>query len=443
MPERRKKLLTARLRTAIEFLTTIQLGTAPSVPSALLASAGELADKAEARPSPVASAPPSFAVNDGAPALGTVLPVRGKEFRHVTSRGNRESVLFRRALLRDGVLDARVIFSRAKQHPSGVFSVIRYDAAKESDLMRDRQGGLLLEGVFAGADVAQWNRWKGKSFNELLHAEYSQCSPERDGTVATAVAGGLVRAGATSGAGAEVPPSDVTQRDGVHPTPEAYNPTELDDPRIDKELQRYTCNGEGYKVSILAFKDERSIKDAINSKFSAAHPWLDWGDGGALTLSKIRSLKHRALQAWLDRGLEISTVAYACVYFERLVFKRLVNKANRRLAMATALLLAYKINEARDANNVKDKDVIALLEATFGVSRKAVVTAEFPVFVHLRFSLAVPHSYASPHFERLLAFKGLTPAELLGPDLFSVYLQVCVCVCVCVCACVRVASLLL
>jgi hypothetical protein len=65
----------------------------------------------------------------------------------------------------------------------------------------------------------------------------------------------------------------------------------------------------------------------------------------SLTLSKIRSLKQQALAAAVKAKLEISTVALAIVYFERLALDCRVDKSNRRLSFAACLLLAIKINE--------------------------------------------------------------------------------------------------
>ena len=65
----------------------------------------------------------------------------------------------------------------------------------------------------------------------------------------------------------------------------------------------------------------------------------------SLTLSKIRSVKQQALIAAVNANMEVSTVALACVYFERLCLDTRVDKSNRRLCFAACLLLAAKINE--------------------------------------------------------------------------------------------------
>jgi hypothetical protein len=66
----------------------------------------------------------------------------------------------------------------------------------------------------------------------------------------------------------------------------------------------------------------------------------------SLTLSKIRSLKQQALVACVRSQIELSTLALACVYFERLCLDCRVDKSNRRLSFAACLFLAAKVNES-------------------------------------------------------------------------------------------------
>ena len=66
----------------------------------------------------------------------------------------------------------------------------------------------------------------------------------------------------------------------------------------------------------------------------------------SLTLSKIRSVKQHALVACIRSKIEISTLALACIYFERLCLDCRVDKSNRRLSFAACLLLAAKVNES-------------------------------------------------------------------------------------------------
>jgi hypothetical protein len=76
----------------------------------------------------------------------------------------------------------------------------------------------------------------------------------------------------------------------------------------------------------------------------------------SLTLSKIRSLKQQILMIGLKSDLEISTIALASVYFERLCLDCRVDKSNRQISFAACLLLAYKTNEPNVAVIQKPKE---------------------------------------------------------------------------------------
>ena len=60
----------------------------------------------------------------------------------------------------------------------------------------------------------------------------------------------------------------------------------------------------------------------------------------------IQSLKQQALVACVRAKIEISTLALAIIYFERLCLSCRVDKSNRRLSFAACLLLATKVNES-------------------------------------------------------------------------------------------------
>lgn len=75
----------------------------------------------------------------------------------------------------------------------------------------------------------------------------------------------------------------------------------------------------------------------------------------SLTLSKIRSIKQAALLACIKAKIEVSTVALACVYFERLALDCRVDKSNRRLTFATCLLIAIKFNSESNVRLVHEE----------------------------------------------------------------------------------------
>lgn len=182
----------------------------------------------------------------------------------------------------------------------------------------------------------------------------------------------------------------------------------------------------------------------------------------SLTLSKIRSIKQQALMAAVRANLEISTVAIACVYFERLCLDCRVDKSNRRLSFAACLLLAAKINESHvrlatakqdstskeksvggnrsgdgvvsgtddDANKdkrstaafIKPNDQSHIIFASllefftkdWELSLNDLFIAEWGVFVALEFSLTPTPAQVSFHYKRLMKSLGWKTIAYLG-----------------------------
>ena len=97
-----------------------------------------------------------------------------------------------------------------------------------------------------------------------------------------------------------------------------------------------------YTFSVIRYANQKTLKNELNEDFAESHPWIP----PSLTLSKIRNLKRETLEYWKKHDLEISTLALAVVYFEKLIIRKLVIKSNRKLKFATCLLLAFKFNES-------------------------------------------------------------------------------------------------
>ena len=64
-----------------------------------------------------------------------------------------------------------------------------------------------------------------------------------------------------------------------------------------------------------------------------------------MSLSKLRRCKVLLLACGMEVDLELSTVALSYVYLERLCWRNVVDKRNRKLLSAVCLTLAYKYNE--------------------------------------------------------------------------------------------------
>ncbi|KAL3822797.1 hypothetical protein ACHAXA_005962 [Cyclostephanos tholiformis] len=162
----------------------------------------------------------------------------------------------------------------------------------------------------------------------------------------------------------------------------------------------------------------------------------------SLTLSKIRSLKQQALVACVRARIEISSLALAIIYFERLCLDCRVDKSNRRLSFAACLLLASKVNEsnsiiAYDRRTETKSDgsklplmttwvkpskksgkifesLIVFFTNDWSLSLKQLYAAEWIVFTALGFSLKAKPSDVAFHFKRLLRVLEWDPRSYLG-----------------------------
>jgi hypothetical protein len=117
--------------------------------------------------------------------------------------------------------------------------------------------------------------------------------------------------------------------------------------------------------------------------------------------------------------IELATVALAFVYFERLVLQGTITKTNRRLAIATCLVLAYKWNERTD----RLPALLQWIDRVWYASARAILKAELGVFSLLNFALHVPLAHVASHFFRILKAIELPPKQYLGEAMLGAYLQ--------------------
>ena len=97
--------------------------------------------------------------------------------------------------------------------------------------------------------------------------------------------------------------------------PGTYDPDEIDDPDLKTGRHKTVITLPSYMVSIIQSARASDLKQELNDQFKQRHENLD----PTLTLSKIRNLKLSLLQVSLTENLELSTLAKAYVYFEKLV----------------------------------------------------------------------------------------------------------------------------
>ena len=144
--------------------------------------------------------------------------------------------------------------------------------------------------------------------------------------------------------------------------------------------------------------------------------------------SLSRSLKREMRRIVLSEcGLDLLTVALSYVYFEILVLKGAVTKANRKHCAGAAIILAAKVNDVKGASLgalieaststttwyqfdfEKNVDVLKLVplhlqktESVFRLNRRDLLSSEFAVLVALEFGLHVPTWQVFPHYQRLM-----------------------------------------
>ncbi|CAK9070996.1 CDK5 and ABL1 enzyme substrate 1 (Interactor with CDK3 1) (Ik3-1), partial [Durusdinium trenchii] len=303
------------------------------------------------------------------------------------------------SLLNQGIHDtSRIFLSWNKGYPAMAFSVIKYDEGAESKRRKKiKLSSVIMEMPRRRNEVpkilsdATWlKRREGVSYARYFDAEWAEVSGDK---------------------------LDPAKRAEDESWDRDYLPETLDDPRIRQGKHRTVQALEGYFVSVLPYTKKKDLKAELNEVFHEQHPDLP----AELTLSKIRNLKREALAHAKHLNLELSTIALAITYFEKLIFKGVVSKKNRKLVMSACVVLAYKFNEPPRPDMATLKDLLDDIERVQSLSPKQVLEAEFPVFGHLLFHLNAEKDHVLTHFSRLLKSTESTPTEYLGEDLAEFY----------------------
>lgn len=190
----------------------------------------------------------------------------------------------------------------------------------------------------------------------------------------------------------------------------SYDPNFLD----DRSQHHTVVNVESHGVSVNPFSRKSRFKEDMNEQFRQLHPWLD----RSLTLSKLRNLQKDLREMTLSiPELDISTVAIAWVYFEKLVLGNHVRKSNRKLLAGACLVLAFKFNQHGDRSSLQQLACcIRKLDRKDQLNLDDLQDAELKVFVWLKFSLLSRDADVMPHLLRMLSDLGRDIGEYYGAE---------------------------
>lgn len=194
----------------------------------------------------------------------------------------------------------------------------------------------------------------------------------------------------------------------------------IDHPDAAGDRRRHLINAPSYRISVIAFAEEDVVRRELNEEFALRHPSLE---AKRLKLTHIRRIKRELLQVAVgdpQSPIDLSTIAHAVWYFERLVEARRVTKSNRKAVATACLLLAIKFWETglaiKSRNDIREKIKYgtAQMEKRLGVCATKVRDAEFRVYAALDFSLLATSPAVKRHILRLLDEMHTTPAEYYG-----------------------------
>ncbi len=195
-----------------------------------------------------------------------------------------------------------------------------------------------------------------------------------------------------------------------------YDPLFLDDPELRTGKHKTVIALPGYLASIGHFTRSEELKRELNEQFRQIHPTID----PSLSLSKIRNLKQSLIKVAEGLDLELSTVAKCFTFFEKLVLKDLVNKANRKIVAACCMALAAKSNS--DPTDLSYFLLLSTLSEQLTIPMSDIVSTEFLVFAALQFDLFPPQHEYLPHLERILAVLDYSNVqEYLGERMYSIW----------------------
>ncbi|KAI8583246.1 hypothetical protein K450DRAFT_222682 [Umbelopsis ramanniana AG] len=188
--------------------------------------------------------------------------------------------------------------------------------------------------------------------------------------------------------------------------PSAYDPYFLENELYSPDRIKPGGSSHGTSTQLRP----ADVKRELNEMFRSEHPEIPV----EITLSKIRAIKLHLLEVGKELDLEVSSVAHAYVYFEKLVVKNIITKKNRKLIAGCCLFLAVKVNEPKGS---RLQPLLDAIDDELDIDSEEILEHEFAVFADLEFNLYVPRREFMPHFERICCELELKSIEAYLGDL--------------------------
>jgi hypothetical protein len=129
----------------------------------------------------------------------------------------------------------------------------------------------------------------------------------------------------------------------------SYDPSFLDDTELRTGKHRTVIALSSFIASVIPYARPSDIKKELNERFRKKHPDIH----PTLTFSQIKKVKEVLITIALEENLELSSVAKAYAYFEKLILKKVVQKSNRKLMAAVCYLLSVKVNDRKETDYSK------------------------------------------------------------------------------------------
>uniref|UniRef100_A0A1I7TKN3 Cyclin N-terminal domain-containing protein n=1 Tax=Caenorhabditis tropicalis TaxID=1561998 RepID=A0A1I7TKN3_9PELO len=182
---------------------------------------------------------------------------------------------------------------------------------------------------------------------------------------------------------------DISRSDEPPELIDEYDPTAFSELGIGK---RTVIRHEGFVASTLHCESAERAKQVMNEGFEAKYPLIH------LTLSKMKSIKKEMAELGRSNEVDLYTIATAFVFFEKIIGKGLISKANRKCVAGASLLVALKMN---DYKKTTIKSYIEEAEDKLREQKSDILAYELPLCSVLQFKLQPTIEEIQPHVDKL------------------------------------------